>query len=168
MVEILRIVFKIQSKLEKKETENGRKMSEFLKKNIGNSFTQDVDSDGDIDKDDEMVNCAATVNEIAKRVLGDTLGLSYLGNINTAKLLEDIEVQKWRFFEVSKISLKKGDIIISPTDKKIGHVGYYFGGGLIASNNSYTGKLDTHHTLESWKERYVKKFGLKMKFYRII
>lgn len=154
MIEILRSILKIQSKIEKKETENGKKISEFLKRNIGNSFTQDVDFDGDIDKDDEMVNCAAVVNKISEIVLGEKLAISKLGNINVSVLLEDIKIQQWRFFEVSVKNIKEGDIIISIEKNR--HTGYYYGNNLIASNNSFTGKLDTHYTLERWKNRFGK------------
>ncbi len=66
-----------------------------------------------------------------------------------------------------------GDIIISPTgmaSKKVisnGHVGVVGVGGIIYSNNSRTGKLDTHWTIASWREYYEKKGGYPVYFFRI-
>lgn len=63
-----------------------------------------------------------------------------------------------------------GDIILSPTGSSKssipGHVGVIGHGGVVYSNNSNTGKWDTHFTVDSWIEYYQAKGGLPVFYYR--
>lgn len=66
-----------------------------------------------------------------------------------------------------------GDIIISPTgmaSKKVfnhGHVGVVGVGGIVYSNNSLNGKLQTHYTISTWKKRYQDTGGYPVYFFRL-
>lgn len=62
-------------------------------------------------------------------------------------------------------------IIISPTGsvpKSIGHVGIILENNVIASNDSRTGKLLKNYTVETWHERYAKKLGMPVYYYKHI
>lgn len=74
-----------------------------------------------------------------------------------------------RFKKIGIMEVKRGDIIISPTNgKQIGHVGIMGDRGVVMSNNSRTGKWDTHLDIGKWYVRYDKEYGLPVNFYRIV
>lgn len=61
-------------------------------------------------------------------------------------------------------------IIISPTGTGNGsipgHVGIMLDDGVIASNDSATGKFIKNYTLDTWQKRYVEKGGFKVYMYK--
>lgn len=64
-----------------------------------------------------------------------------------------------------------GDVIISPTgmgngNLANGHVGIMAENGVVMSNNSNTGKLETKYDLTRWYERYQSLGGFPVLFFR--
>lgn len=61
-------------------------------------------------------------------------------------------------------------LILSPTgmggSSMIGHVGIFLKDGVIASNDSTTGKFMVNYTLDSWTKRYKKQGGLPIFLYK--
>ena len=117
--------------------------------------------------------CADTVNEIYRKAFG---GHFYEGNHLSTYYLYKALRSSFLFREVH-IPVP-GDIVISPTgfgtrknpDGSLaipnGHVGYVMTDGKIASNDSRTGKFEINYTTNSWADRYVRRGGYFVKYYR--
>ena len=123
----------------------------------------------------DELGCAETVNEIIKKAFGDYASKeNRLSTYWLYKTLRESSGFKEAFIPIP------GLIVISPTgygtrrnpDNSFaiphGHVGIVMLDGKIASNDSRTGKLEENYTLDSWAERYVRRGGYFMKFYRPI
>lgn len=109
------------------------------------------------------VNCANAVTDVLIRA--GVPGLPAKGIPGTWTLNEWLKAN----LVVVKDPLP-GDIIMSPTGygKKSmpnGHVGIV-GKYQVMSNNSRTGKWDTHFTQQTWRDRYETKGGYPVIFYR--
>jgi hypothetical protein len=162
--EILKQLLLLQKEVNKLK-DKGETLFQFTKKNLGKSFVSDVDWDNDVDENDWMLGCARSVNNICKEALGEEIG----GGASTPLMYQSLRDKK-RFKEVPHKYHKRGDIIISPTGYskvkgEIGHTGIMLENNVIASNNSYTGRLETKYNIASWCEKY-KNFPIK--FYRFI
>ena len=110
--------------------------------------------------------CAEAVDNVVFNTFRDYAG----GDLSTYRMYHSIQYNK-KFIRVN--TPLKGDIILSPTGYggrtvKNGHVGIVGNNGVIMSNNSQTGLWDTHFTLDSWNDRYVKKGGYPVYYYRRI
>lgn len=110
--------------------------------------------------------CAESVSEIIKYLFPD-----FKGSVSTTQLNNALNSSK-HFKRV--LDLEPGVIIMSPTgtgtNKNMpnGHVGILLDNNLIASNNSNTGKWDTHFTIASWVARYRTLGGYKIFAYKAI
>lgn len=108
----------------------------------------------------DSVSCAITVNVIHQKAFGDQIG----GTASTYWMYNSLLNRK----DFQKVDApQRGDIIISPTGYAgkggtltNGHVGIVGDGGVVLSNNSNTGLLDTYFTIEKWNSYY----GIKGKF----
>jgi len=130
----------------------------FIKENLGNDLNENYNELG----------CAQTVNNILKFCLGYQAG----GGPSTAKMLQVI-VANPDFKEVTKITARPGDIVLSATGTgngniAHGHVGFLGENGVIYSNNSYTDKLDGHITAAQWKSYFKDKGGFSVRYFRAI
>ena len=117
--------------------------------------------------------CAESVNEIIKEAFGEHL---YKGNLlSTYWLYKALrESPKWKETFIPS----PGCIVISPTgyghrknpDGSLaipnGHVGIVMLDGKIASNTSKTGIFEENYNLDSWANRYVRRGGYPMRYYR--
>lgn len=117
-----------------------------------------------LDKANDDVACAESVNSVVFKAFGDYAG----GDLSTARMYSALK-NNMKFAEVS--SPIKGDIIISPTgygngQLSNGHVGIVGDSYGIMSNNSANGIWDIHYTLTTWKARYAVLGGFPVKFYR--
>lgn len=78
------------------------------------------------------------------------------------------------WMEVDASHVKRGDVIVSPTGMSSivgtpisnGHTGVVGDNSTIMSNNSYKGVFESNYTFKTWEDRYVKKGGYKMHFFR--
>lgn len=78
------------------------------------------------------------------------------------------------YIEVDASHAKRGDILISPTGMSSipntpvsnGHTGVVGDGETIMSNNSAKGIWESNYTFKTWSDRYVRKGGYKMHFFR--
>lgn len=112
------------------------------------------------------VDCAISLNNIVFRAFGDYAG----GDMSTYRMYHALKNNK-KFVQVS--SPRPGDIIISPTGTGNGHlsnghagiVGY---GDAIYSNDSRTGLFSSNYTHQSWKDRYVRRGGFPVLYFRRI
>lgn len=126
---------------------------------------------------DELA-CAETFNAIYTAAFGEPF---YKGNqLSTYYLRKALrESPLWKQVYIPAA----GDCVISPTgfgtrkhpDNSLvipnGHVGIIMFGGDIASNDSraqFKGQFRTNYTLETWADRYVRRGGYPMEYYRRI
>lgn len=124
---------------------------------------------------DELA-CANSVNEIYKAAFGDYF---YQGNQLSTYYLRKA-LRESPLFRTTNLPAP-GDLVISPTGfgtRKhpdgslvipVGHVGIVMFDGKIASNDSraqYRGLFRINYTLDSWAERWVRRGGYSMEFYR--
>ncbi len=108
--------------------------------------------------------CAETVTTVLQKA-----------GVNIPIVLSTIELHQYLsspLFTPIFDSPKRGDVLISTTgtgngNVPNGHVGILGEGGLVMSNNSYTGLFDTHLNLTSWKARYIDLGGYKMEYFRL-
>lgn len=123
----------------------------------------------DITPKDEIpdsVACAITVNAIHQDTFGDPIG----GYASTYLLYDALTKRK----DFQKVDApQRGDIIISPTGYAgkggtltNGHVGIVGDGGVVLSNNSNTGLLETYFTLQKWSDYYGKKGKFPIYYFR--
>lgn len=128
------------------------------KSKVGQDLTRLADND---------VGCAETVSRIVQAVDPSYLPWIVTGTASLFDLLYQ-DTKHWRL--VPHFDAKPGDIILSPTGKgngtiKNGHTGIV-GKTCILSNNSATGRLDTHLTLEQWNATFGKKGGFPIYYFR--
>jgi hypothetical protein len=124
---------------------------------------------------DELA-CAESWNAVYKRAFGEHL---YSGNLLSTYFLRKALRESPLFKQVT-IPVP-GDTIISPTgfgraknpDGTLiipnGHVGIVMFGGDIASNDSraqYRGQWRINYTIESWRDRWVRRGGYPVEIYR--
>lgn len=72
------------------------------------------------------------------------------------------------------IDPQPGDVLVSPTGESklgrkapfVGHTAIVGDNRILMSNDSYSGKWMANYTIDTWKERYVKKGGYPMLFFR--
>lgn len=112
--------------------------------------------------------CADSVNTLYKECFGNEIG----GDVSTLRLYNAL-YRSIKFTEVRLPQVLKGDIIISPTSMgngsmPNGHVGVVGENGVIISNNSATGLLDTHITIDTWIKKYGVGGGFPILFYRTL
>ncbi len=139
------------------QTEKSQKLALIAEKNLGK-----VLSDGNAE-----LGCAITVNNLAIKAWGKAIG----GGASTNLMFKSLQDKK-RFREVFLSEALPGDILISPTGysrnpNEHGHVGVvemY----AIYSNNSKTGKVDSHWTIPAWVDNYLVKKGFPVKLYRAL
>lgn len=98
--------------------------------------------------------CAESITNVMKKV---DSGVPIL--TGTWSLYDYFKLRPSLFKFLTESEALPGDIILSPTGMgkgKIpnGHVGCVGEDGVVMSNNSKTGKFDTHLTLEKWRARY--------------
>jgi hypothetical protein len=114
------------------------------------------------DKAPDELGCAETVTEILKKVYPETPIITGTWTL-------------WAYFSKSALWFpmlepEPGCVVISPSGKGNGkfpgHAGFIMDDGTIASNDSYTGKFERNYTLDTWKERYQKKGGFPVYFYK--
>ena len=117
----------------------------------------------DLSPTQDELGCAECVNTIHKLAFGDDLGCG----ASTYVLWRTLLFRK-DFKEVSEY--ENGAIIISPTGTSTigsehGHCGIIVGGRII-SNNSNTGRLDTHWDEPSWRAYFGIKLGFPIFFFK--
>lgn len=112
------------------------------------------------------LSCALQVNAVFRKAFKKEIG----GGASTARmfevLLKDPRFEKVPIYEPAAI-------IISPSREwhgeivQHGHVGIC-GKRQIISNNSLSGRLDTHYTKETWEAYYKSKLGLPVYYFRVL
>lgn len=121
----------------------------------------------------DELGCAESVNEIIKAAFGEYL---YKGNrLSTYWLFRELRNSAgWKEVYIPS----PGCIVISPTaygsrknpDGSLvipnGHTGVVMLDGKIASNDSRDGIFRENYTLDSWADRYVRRGGYPMKYFR--
>lgn len=121
-----------------------------------------------LDRVEDIVACVESVTEV----------------LTQAGVFPSIETGTWTFYQKLARSKKwvlvdtpqASDIIISPTGMSkygknapfSGHVGIMGDNGIIMSNDSYTGLWQTNYNLKSWRNRYEKRGGYPVHFFRYI
>lgn len=119
-------------------------MQEKLIKAIEESIGQDLDNSVPND-----VACVTQLVKVLQKIM-EFPNLSY-----TPVLVRTLKADN-RF--KGTLDLDVGNIIVNATGTGngmiIGHCGFIWKDGKIVSNKSSTGKLDTHFTIETWKQRY--------------
>ncbi len=114
---------------------------------------------------DSEVACAESVSYIYKQVYKDFPMI-----LGTWTLRDHLTKPTSNFIELKEPV--EGCIVLSATGTgkrgTVGHTGIYMGNDLIASNNSLglnKGKFTVNYTLATWKERYVDKQGMEMRYF---
>jgi hypothetical protein len=95
--------------------------------------------------------CAAMVNVVLNESIGKPVANNTYSTLEMYKYFE--KSSDWK-----KVSLEQappGSIIISPTGRKIGHVGILGEHDEIYSNSSKRRKWDNHFDMNSWKFYYT-------------
>lgn len=111
--------------------------------------------------------CAETLNEIHRAAFGDYISSRNI--LSTYWMYADL---KKRSDFVSVNVPTPGDIIISPTGYggyggiTNGHVGVVTDGGWVLSNDSFKGTWEKNYTLETWRDRYERRGGYPVRFFR--
>lgn len=134
-----------------------QKLSEVLSTSIYLEALKYIGTDASpSDRVDDVVGCAESVTEILSKVIRFPV-------VTGTWTLWDKLRRDQRFRETT-IPMP-GDIIISPTGtgngRIRGHVGIFGKNLVIMANDSDTGKWMAFYTLDSWKDRYEKKGGIK-------
>lgn len=119
----------------------------------------------DITPDDmipDNVSCAITVSTLLRRI-----DVTFPLVAGTWTLWDILEHRK----DYERVTVPSAEtIIISPTGtgngSMPGHVGIFMEDGIIASNDSNTGKFLKNYTLDTWYKRYVEKGGFKIQMYK--
>ena len=113
----------------------------------------------------DELGCAESVTEILKAA-------------NTMPYVEISTYRLYNYFLASPNwelvdTPRPGDVVLSPTaysSKRpvpfVGHVGIVGKNDTIMSNDSATGKFMSNYTMLSWRNRWVKRGGYPMLFYR--
>jgi hypothetical protein len=108
--------------------------------------------------------CAWAVNYIVRVVTGSALG-STEEMLSTRNMYERLRSAVAR--EIPWADAAPGDIVISPTGMKVGHVGIFVSNADICSNSSAHARWEQNYTKDSWKARYAVKRGLLVKVFRL-
>jgi hypothetical protein len=110
----------------------------------------------------DSVACADTVTTLIRLVDPS------FPHVSGTWTLYDILEHRKDYAKVTELSPET--IIISPTGMgngtMSGHVGIVMGDGVIASNDSNTGKFIKNYTLETWTRRYAGHGGLPVLMYK--
>lgn len=110
----------------------------------------------------DMVSCAITVSTLINKL--DPTFVKVAGTYT----LWDMLAHRADYERVTVPSPET--IIISPTGTGNGsipgHTGIFLRDGVIASNDSQTGKFLKNYTLDTWKKRYVDKGGFKIYLFK--
>jgi hypothetical protein len=124
---------------------------------------------------DELA-CAESFNAIYKKAFGENF---YSGNLLSTYFLRKALIESPLFKRVQ--NPLPGDVVISPTGYAKhknpdgsyvipnGHVGICMFGGDIASNDSrkqYLGLWRINYTIDGWKDRWERRGGYPVEFYR--
>jgi hypothetical protein len=104
--------------------------------------------------------CAWAVNYIAQVALGSPVG-GGRSTINMQGALRTSVV--WQSVVDEPLA---GDIVISPTDGRTGHVGILGDGGRIYSNSSTQRGWRQNYTVENWRHRFHDQLQLDVLIYR--
>jgi len=114
---------------------------------------------------EKELGCAECLNNIYLQATGKPIG----GTTSTLRMYNILRTDK-RFKEIQ--IPKKGCVIISPTTFGNGLIAHghcgIVGDGEIYSNNSQTGLLDIHWTIDKWSFYYETKGGFPIKFYNLV
>lgn len=125
------------------------------------------------DKAPDELACAETINELHKEAFGEYISPENI--LSTYYLFKALRTNP-AFKEVYIPA--PGDIVISPTGYTSlrtkdgflaipnGHAGIIMLDGKIASNDSRDGVFRENYTLASWSDRYVRRGGYFMRYYR--
>lgn len=116
-------------------------------------------------KGDPTLACADNVDKIAKIALGREIG----GTGSTYRMYGVLRNDE-RFCAISEPCA--GCIVISPTGfgkpNTRGHTGIFLDNHLIASNDSRTGIWSANYTLERWRNKYTKEYGIPTYFFMVL
>ncbi len=109
--------------------------------------------------------CAAAVNKIIESALGKPINKS-LSTIEMNKSLSTSD--RFTLVGSNYADAMPGDIIISPTGAKVGHVGIVAapGAAAIISNSSRNAQVQQNFSAQSWKKRYENDRNLQTYIYR--
>ena len=111
------------------------------------------------------LGCVEALRNVFKKATGEELADTYSTRTLYLFLKKDT-----RFKEVFEPAT--GDLILSPTGygngSFVGHCGVVGENKIIYSNNSDTLLWDTKYTIDSWRERYMRKGGFPMFYYHLI
>lgn len=144
--------------MENEQTANSLKVYQTAKSLLGHRLANNP-----------QLGCAESVNYIVQEALGKPVG----GGASTAEMYKAL-LDTTRFFQldsgITSFDPLPGDIIISPTGQgngrlPHGHVGIIAKYGIL-SNNSETGLLSEHFTLESWSDLYAGYGGYPISIFR--
>jgi hypothetical protein len=129
---------------------------DVCKENLGKDATP-------ADSIPDAVACASTVTTILQQVYPKTPHIA-----GTATLYEWLKKPENEWVAVS--NAEPECIIISPTSygngKISGHTGFVMENGLIASNDSRTGKFLQNYTESVWRDRYQTLGGFPVYFFK--
>lgn len=137
------------------QTPQSETLANVTRENIGKDLSPTQDAFG----------CAETVCTLTHLAFSDTWK-----TLSTKELYDHLFISP----AYAKVTVPlAGDIIVSPTglgNGRIanGHTGVVQEGGLIASNDSYTSKLELNYNLESWAQRYGVVGGFPIAYFRRI
>ena len=147
----------IKDSMPKKEETNQQKLLRLAKENLGRDVTPQ-------DKIPDEVACAETVSALIKKI-DATFPI-----IPGTWTLDDFLKRSNKFHPT--LDLEPGNILISPTGTGNGtirgHVGIILEDSLVASNNSYTGKLDDQFSIDLWVKRYRRRGGFPLFVYKML
>jgi hypothetical protein len=110
--------------------------------------------------------CAWAVNEVVRRAVGKPIGGGLSTTIMGAVLLA-------KHIPIQENDVGPGMIVISPTGRKVGHVGIVgsvanpISATPIYSNSSQDGKFEKNLTIAKWKRRYIDAQGLPVLYYAL-
>jgi hypothetical protein len=109
--------------------------------------------------------CAAAVNKIVAQALGQPIN----GSLSTVDMKKSLDSSnRFTYIGSDFSNAMPGDIVISPTGEKVGHVGIVAGAGgsTIISNSSSAAAVKANFTASSWTQRYENERNLGVYIYR--
>ena len=122
-----------------------------------------TDASPDDTAPDEL-GCADTVSNILRTMIPDFPII-----VSTLKLNEYLSKSP-HFLKVGVPEV--GAVLISPTGSGngslVGHTGICSVSDKIMSNTSATGKFEANYTIKTWTDRYMRKGGFPMHYYRLV
>lgn len=136
---------------------NQEALLRIAKENLGRDVTPE-------DNVPDEIGCAEALSTIIKKLDNDFPIIPHTMNLYK-------EMTRRKEFQLS-LNIEAGSIIISPTGKgnpgTIGHCGIIVENNKIASNNSYTGKWEVTHTIDSWVNYYRIKRGFPIYILKMV